>query len=473
VTTNIFKIMLLLILLPYVILPDIVLAEQDEDIYFYLYKSNIPNVSTKMLFPDFWINNTNNPKNLLYNENDIVAYNRSNIENCPVVVDLEYYKEYFSKAEIVNMISAVSKPSKNKRYDANGRQYTPKDYDKLNNNLNFNFLDEINKIIYGFSVRRTEMRTYPTYERLFSSPDSTEYDRFMETAVYLAEPLIILSISKDQQWYFAQMYNYRAWIPVKDVAIAEKKEFMQFIKSKPFLIVTDKNIYTNYNPANEKVSEIKVDMGVKLPLAFQDEINDYTGAQSTSGNFVVKLPTRDEAGKLVIYMALIPITKDVHVGYLPYTIENIIKQSFKLQGERYGWGGTHNGRDCSSFLMDIFRTMGIKLPRNSSEQGKLASGIYYEMSEDMTLDERETILDKLDIGAGLFMSGHAMLYLGKYHNTYYAIHDFSGFHKKKQNGQFDYYSVLEVAVAPLSIYTSKESTFLEALYGARLFYLNR
>jgi len=190
---------------------------------------------------------------------------------------------------------------------------------------------------------------------------------------------------------------------------------------------------------------------------------------------VVKIPTRDDNGNLKFEYALIPRNADVNLGYLPYTKANIIKQAFKFQGERYGWGGMFNGRDCSAFIMDIYRSMGIKLPRNSSEQGKLAAGIYHEFPKTMTLRERQKIFDKLEPGTGLYMSGHAMLYLGKYKGEYYMIHDFSGFYTK-ENNKMVFKNVWEVAVTPLSLLTYTDETYktyMEALYGVREFILEK
>ena len=62
---------------------------------------------------------------------------------------------------------------------------------------------------------------------------------------------------------------------------------------------------------------------------------------------------------------------DVSVGYLPYTRAHILRQAFKMLGENYGWGGQREGRDCSSFIMDIYNVFGIRSPRNADQQEKI------------------------------------------------------------------------------------------------------
>ncbi|ABW18472.1 C40 family peptidase [Alkaliphilus oremlandii] len=437
------------------------------------FESNIPGVTEEMLYPEFWIKNTSSANKTIATLSEIEAYNKNNIEQCEPIVDLEKYPERFSKEELVQLIQGFSMPSTSPRYNKNGEQVGEAYYKILIENLNLDNLSDQNDVKYGIALRRTEMRTFPTDDRLFSSPEDYNIDRLMETAIYPVEPMVILSESKDGEWYFAQMYNYLAWIPSKDVAITDKSTLFDYINSKDFIVVTGKRVYTNYNPLKPEISELQLDMGVRIPLASYEEVKGSFYDQNPSGNFVIKLPTINTDGNLAFDYALIQRLDDVSIGYLPYTKANIINQAFKFQGERYGWGGMFNGRDCTSFMLDIYRTMGIKLPRNSSEQGKLAAGVFYEMSETMTIEEREKILDKLEPGAGLYMSGHAMLYLGKYKDEYYMIHDFSGFYSQTE-GNVTYTPAWSVAVTPLSILKSsgdKYITYMEALYGVRKFIL--
>ena len=439
------------------------------------FQSNIPKVSEEMLYPEFWIKNISHANKIIATPEEIEAYNRETINICEVVVDLENYQESFTKEELTQLINNLSKVPDSPRYNSKGEKVEKEYYDMLIENLNLEGLKEINHVRYGVTVRRTEMRTFPTYDRLFSSPEDYNIDRFMETAVYAIEPMVILHESKDGEWYFAQIYNYLAWIPVKDVAVTDRETLFQYVNRKDFLVVTGSKVNTNYNPIKQEISELQLDMGVRIPLANLEEIKEDFYGQNPAGNFVVKIPTRNENGNLEFDYALIQRTADVNLGYLPYTKANIIKQAFKFQGERYGWGGMFNGRDCSAFIMDIYRTMGVKLPRNSSEQGKLAAGIYQEFSETMTLDERQKIFNKLEPGTGLYMSGHAMLYLGKYKGEHYMIHDFSGFYTKV-NDKIVYRNVWEVTVTPLSILTYSNGTYktyMEALFGAREFRLHK
>ena len=60
---------------------------------------------------------------------------------------------------------------------------------------------------------------------------------------------------------------------------------------------------------------------------------------------------------------------DVATDYLPLTRANVLRQSFKFLGERYGWGHSYNARDCSGFVSEVYRSFGVQLPRNTRDQG--------------------------------------------------------------------------------------------------------
>ena len=84
---------------------------------------------------------------------------------------------------------------------------------------------------------------------------------------------------------------------------------------------------------------------------------------------VVELPMRAADGSLHFTPALLPRTADVAADYLPLTRANLLRQSFKFLGERYGWGHSYNARDCSGFVSEVYRSFGVQLPRNTRDQG--------------------------------------------------------------------------------------------------------
>ncbi|WP_052085618.1 SH3 domain-containing protein [Clostridium sp. HMP27] len=466
-----FKLRSILVLACIALISTNVCAAEDNYVQ---YKTNVPKVSEEMMKADFWINNTEDPDKIIMDGKSIEKYNKVIEEKESSIVNLEKYNETFKKDELRKLILNISSPASTPRYDEKGKQATEAYYNNLKENLNLSGLEEVNKVKYGITVKRTIMKTYPTYDVLFKEGDNYEFDRLMETAVYPLEPLVILSYSKDNKWIFAQMYNYLAWIPAEDVAITTKEELFDYINTKDFIVTTGKRAFTVNNPLNLQISELKFDMGVRIPLATQDEIGDDIYGQNPTGNYVVKLPTRDKNGMMSLKLALMSKSEDVNVGYIYYTKRNILNQAFKLLGERYGWGGMFNGRDCSAFIMDIYRTMGFKLPRNTGEQAEIAMANDYNMPKEMKLDERQRLFDGMNTGAALYMPGHAMLYLGKYNGEHYMIHDFSGFYNKDQNGKYKYYRSRQIMVTPVTIVSSEDGkTYLEEMTIGKEFILDK
>ncbi|MBF0546097.1 MAG: SH3 domain-containing protein [Candidatus Riflebacteria bacterium] len=432
---------------------------------------NIPGVTEEMFEGSFWLNRISDPDRIIMSPKEIERYNRKSFRECEMLKDLQNFKRVFTKSEVVEMIKKVSSRPTSKRY-MEGKELPEGYFDALEKNVNLGGIPERIIVRFGITVKRTEMRAFPTIDRIFSEPDDYEFDRFMETALYPVEPLAILHTSSDGKWFFAQAYNYLAWIAASDVAFADRDTLFSDLDSDNFLVVTGKRVFTGFNPQEPEISEMQLDMGVRVPLAVRSEIPMEINGQHPAGNFVVKLPVRSQDGNLEWKLGLISRAEDVHVGYLPLTIRNIVMQAFKFLGQRYGWGGMFNTRDCSAFIMDNFRSMGVMLPRNANEQGKLALGTKYNMPDEMDIEARKKLFDRLPPATPVYMAGHAMLYLGKYENDYYIIHDFSGFSAPDQSGVFKKSKTRGVLVTPLlATFLSADKQFMKGLYSAREFTL--
>jgi hypothetical protein len=116
---------------------------------------------------------------------------------------------------------------------------------------------------------------------------------------------------------------------------------------------------------------------------------------------------------------------DIHCGFLPYTQENLARQAFKMLRQPYGWGEMFGARDCSRFIMDLFCTFGILMPRNSKLQARI--GIPVGQVEGRAPKEKRRLLDRaIPLATTLRLPGHIMLYLGKHNGKYYVIHNIWG-----------------------------------------------
>ncbi|WP_025641905.1 SH3 domain-containing protein [Schnuerera ultunensis] len=379
--------------------------------------------------PEFWIDKIEDKGLLLMNSMEIEQFNRKIFSQFDFLMDLENHVDSIKGEELKDLIKNISKPSKEIGYDREGNIMDADYFNRLIYNSNLESLPASIPIKYGVTTNRTMIRTFPTLEPSYREKDDTHFDRFMETAIYPWEPLVIYSESADGEWYFGRMYNYLGWIPKKDMAIGQKEEIFHYINLESFLIVIDKQIY---------VDDILLDMGVRIPIIKEGR-----------DSHIVALPARNQEGQLEIVEKEIYILDKFNKGYLPYTKENIIRQGFKFYGEEYGWGGKDNKRDCSALIMDIHRTFGLKLPRNSIEQGVETIGKIHSK-------------ENIPPASLLYMPGHTMLYLGEHEGLGYILHQFSGYYEEGEEG-LNYIEMMRTDVTPITIKTSNGKTYMEMI----------
>lgn len=422
------------------------------------------NVIDSMYYNDLWIKLCRRSKSTLLTEVDIRKFNEENIEK-GYLNDIFGEEQELTRQVIEESIRVVSKRPEGDRYK-NDTKLSSEYYDKLEENMNLNELRD-GKPEYGIVVKRGKLKTFPTGDMVFKEPKAYELDRFMESAVYVGEPCVIYSSSRDGKWLFCKTFNCSGWIHSEYIAIGSREEVEEFSKSKDFVVVTGRKILLGYNPFIEAFSEESLDMGVRLPLEKEWERNDTIYDMYTEGNYIVKYPTRDRYGKLQLTHILIPFNSDVHEGYLRCKRSNLLKQAFKFQGERYGWGGEFEGRDCSSMIVDIFRTFGIYFPRNTGEQLKKSVGKVIYFDESTQRSEKLKIIESLKPGALIYLSGHVAMVIGKYKDNVYIIHDVIGVHVEEE-GELVYLPIRGVTVSSLSdIYTSGEVNYIDAVIGVK------
>lgn len=435
---------------------------------FQQFSSPVPHVTEAMQYASFWIKQLPDAAALIASAEQIQAYNQKNFaaEGTPLR-DIFAMQRVFSRDELSKLIQGVSKSPEGSRFK-DGQPITAAYKEELQASLNLDAIPAETQVRYGIAVRRSLMKNFPTDDEIYSNATDYAIDRFMETTAYPLEPMAILSTSRDGLWYFAQIYNYAAWIKVADVAITDKETLKNYVHSDQFLVVTGKKATTHFNPFTKELSEYAIPMGVRVPLAKRDEIRATVDGQGVFGNFVVKLPIRNAAGELELKQSLISRSEDVSVGYVPYTRENVLKQAFKLLGTRYGWGGRFNGNDCSSTVMDVHAVFGFKLPRNSGEQGHKTVGKGHTLAADMNLQKRLEILGTAPVGSALEMPGHIMLYVGQANGQHYVLHAHLGLSTSTPQGLTTHVSQ-QVSLTPITILTEGGSTYMEKVRVVREF----
>jgi cell wall-associated NlpC family hydrolase len=435
--------------------------------------SNIPDVSLQQLNAQYWQAKPASDEDKRMKNSQIKAFNRHLYANSEHMVHPLETQSVLDKTTLNNKIASISTVPSSARFYADGTPVNQQHFQTYLDNTNTNAVENTNIVQFGLVVKRSALRTFPTLDRVFNEQMDLDLDRFQESAVFPAEAVAVLHQSADQRWYLVQNYNYLAWVEQDAIAIGSKQQIQEFIKHQDFLLITGSKVFTSYVPSEPRISQVQLDMGVKLPLLSEAQQQPELYGQSTATSYEVALPVRNDDGSLSIHTALIGRTQDVNIGYLDYTSHNLIAQAFKFLGERYGWGHDYNGRDCTGFVGEIYKTFGILMPRNSGQQGMGEYGTNFRFDDKSDISSKLAVIEQLQVGDLIYIPGHVMLYLGKENGQPFVIHDVKGLAYWTPDGNY-YSGVLNaVSVTPLiKLQLNKKTTYLDKIYNIKRITLN-
>jgi len=439
-----------------------------------------PKVEWFMLKPEYWIEQAREAEELILNREEINKLNKKTFRQMKSkgleewLYDLEKYPKKITKEKLLNTMKTYSSKEVfpiEPCYNRSADEISESVKEEVLHQANFDGIPDEIQVEFGMLTKRKDLRAFPTNIVFAKEAESIDVNLFQLTNLPIGSPVAILHKSKNRKWYYVQSDTYKGWIKSENLVLTRnKKEIFDYLNTNKFLIVTESKVETEPNPFLKEVSNILFQMGDKIPLIEFDKIPESIPisnlhAQSAEGCYVVKIPVKDEDGYLQFKLALIARSNDLCEGYLPYTRGNIIRQAFKLLGERYGWGGMFGRRDCSLFIMDIYRTMGIIIPRDAEmqEEGVAGESIKFTGS----IKDRENLLNQLQPGNPIYLKGHVVMYLGKVGDNYYVIHSGAGYGIKNKDGSIRSVTVHGVFITEVhQLLMSGEKKYLEAFITA-------
>jgi len=442
-----------------------------------------PKVEGFMLKPEYWIEKIEDAGKLILNEVEIIEFNKKSFRKMKYkgfeewLYDLETYPETITREELLHTMKTYSSedvfPNKS-CYDIHTRKISKTVRKEVLHQANFEAIPEKIRVEWGMLVKREDVRAFPTNTLFAEEPKYIDFDLFQLSNLPVGSPVAILHQSKNGNWCYIQSMIYKGWVKRENIALAKnKKEVFDYANSDKFLMVTESRIETEPNPFIKEISNILFQMGDKIPLIEFDEIPESIPmnnlhAQSPQGCYVIKIPVKDKEGHLEFRCALIARSNDICEGYLLYTRGNIIRQAFKLLGERYGWNGMFIRRDCSQFIMNVYKTMNIIIPSYTRMQEEGAAGKSIEFSG--SIKKRESILNKLQPGDPIHLKGHVVIYLGKVGENHYIIHSGSGYGIKSKDGRIKPVTVHGIFISEVhQPLMTEEKSYLEAFTTAQKF----
>ena len=418
----------------------------------------VPGLTASMLSPEAWIARLDAPDAIVLDAEAIATQNARMRREDASIHDPLAVPDRIDRRTVTGWIEATSKRPTAQRFTVDG-EVSPAMLDDWIDALALDAVPARVAPRFGLVVRRADLRAFPTATRVFSRPDDTDIDRFQEDALFPGAPVAVVQSSRDGAWLFVVSERYRAWVEARHVAIGSRADVAGYAaRAAQGVVVTGATARTVVTPEAPEVSDVQLEMGVRVPRVDWDAGRALHGQVPAFGR-VVELPVRGDDGTLSFAPALLPAAADVADDVLPHTRAALIRQAFKFLGERYGWGHSYNARDCSGFVSEIYRSLGILLPRNTSAQAVSPALNRIALAPDMPHAQRLQRLREADVGDMVFIPGHVMMVIGHVDGEPWVIHDTAGMSVRDAGGSVVRLPLNGVVVTPVAPMLSGEDGF--------------
>lgn len=383
-------------------------------------------VSFDMLNASYWLEGKDRADEIIMSQDEIAQFNEDRIPKNDKAANYYSYigdnrRTSVSKEELKAIVTEVTLPKQN-IFRLNGEAVLPEDefWTELIELRDVDGIKDANDVLYGVTTEDAYVRMAPTSEE-FSSGWPYDYcDGLQNSSLRINEPVIVLKKSADGKFYYVLSSFCGGWVETDKLGITDNYDYW-YDKTHPddFVVITENHAYLDTDAEDEQLSAKEVSMGEKFGVCKSEKPVFSRENRLAINNYMIEIPCRSASGMLVYKTARMPGYISVNRGYLEYNQRNLLELAFKCLGERYGWGGQYGARDCSAYIMDIYRCFGIMLPRNTSGMMGIKDTSLYVAG--MSDEEKMELLESLPSGAILLFPGHAMMYLGCRDNKYYCI----------------------------------------------------
>ncbi len=393
----------------YILILLFVLGCSSTEKLYYAAPSVLPHTDRMMKTPGFWISRHPDPDKIILSSEEIKHFNARVASELKLTKDITTLANFSGRELLTSLQNSLNDFSWKELFLRDGRRVKAEFFSQIKTNMNFAAIPFNIKPQYGFIVHYAHQRFFPTDEELMEKRLDIDFDEIQNSALDVGTPVRILHKSRDGKWVYVESASSDGWVKVNEVALGSLSQVKHFLKDEPFVIVVrpKADIFldekrTQYYDSGQ--------MGAQFPVLSKND-----------GVMAISLPTRREDGILIFKTGYLKLS-EVHQGYLPYTPRTMIEQAFELLSAPYGWGGMYGEQDCSRYLQEIFSTVGINLPRNSSAQGKV--GQLIAQLDKRPTEQKRDVLKKTAIGGItiLQLKGHILLFLGMVDERPFAIH---------------------------------------------------
>ena len=350
---------------------------------------------------DYWVGKNKSGEAVFIATGDLDRLNMQiQQKSANTIVDLAKYPDKVYTQWIKNKITATMTIGKFQNAEIpklfkNGAALTEFSYNQAKKNCGLDVVPAACEVRYALTINRTNLRLLPEDEGWFTDKDDTHYDQLQATVLDPCEPLAVLVNSQDNNFVFVESRAYAGWIKPSEIVFTDKATWLKYVNPKSYLTVI---------ASRKTIPQGKAyyQMGGKVLLRADELQKD--------GSWAITMPALDANGTIIEQGFNIPNDNGVVKGALACSENNLIRQAFRFLGEDYGWGGLNNGVDCSAFVQDVYRSVGIELPRDANIQEKVMTNSI--SLKNMNHEQRVAIVKKSKPGSLLFSPGHVMMYIG-------------------------------------------------------------
>ncbi|PNS07751.1 SH3 domain-containing protein [Solilutibacter silvestris] len=384
----------------------------------------VPGIAPEQLHADYWLARSAAADRIRLDVAQVAALDAEQFQRDPTFNRLDAFPDTLDGTRIRALIEQLAKrPSA--LLAKNGNAITSAQIDGWMADRALDNIPAQVKTRWAIVTRRADLRTFPTDTRVFRNAQGIRerIDRFQESALFPGTPVAVLHASRDGEWLFVVSPTYKAWMRREPLAYASRAEVLAFARDATQRVIAP----------NLVVDGRQLDMSTPVAL---------------DANGKAILPVRGNDGGLAQRTVTLPTGSSVN-GALPYSERNLLTQAFRLLGEPYGWGHADGTRDCSGFVSDVYRSVGVQLARNTGDQRDSPVLQTQRFDGHSTRAQRLAALAQAQVGDLIFIPGHVMMVIGHLDGRTFVIHDTPGVRISDANGKPQSYPLDGVSVTPL------------------------
>lgn len=331
----------------------------------------------------------------------------------------DYLQKYFSpwqqkpnpkKNEVFWILPSLQNiatgKGKTKSYGENLQEINPQEAKKLIDSMNLSSYPNHNQ--KAIITTTTAVRAVPTNKPLFNKPSGYPFDRWQNSLIFAGTPVLITHMSKDKSWVHIQSGFVYGWIESHHFATLTQEQVKEIQNYTRYVspIVDEIPLFDSHKhfTSQARIGQIFPVYGTQLKemIGIATYVRLNNGKAKREQSFISLDKTK-------------PFPRKLDSQTIASTINAMI-------GQKYGWGGYLQNRDCSAFIRDIFAQYGLHLPRNSKAQ------VYYGKNQiDLSKLNRKDkeafiIANATPYQSILWLQGHIMLYIGEYQGRAIVAH---------------------------------------------------